>query len=148
MHYRDLVYNLTMDYASKVIDKEECKNLKIIFSNKLNGVNGTCYPFLRTIIYCDGYMRLNRNNIDAITYTVVEECAHLVRLPHDEIFYNVCRNLGCDVSSPPKGIKYYWKYFKKCKKCGNEKYYNKKPHNKLCKKCGSESTIFFGKVNE
>ena len=137
-----------MDYASKVIDKEECKNLKVVFSNKLNGVNGTCYPFLRTIIYCDGYMRLNRNNLDAITYTVVEECAHLARLPHDEIFYESCRKLGYDVTIPPSDIKYYWKYFKRCEKCGNGKFYHHKPQNVICKKCGNESTIFFGNVVE
>jgi len=142
-----MVYNLTMEYASKVIGDDH-KNVKVMFSNKLNGANGRCYPFLRTIIYCDGYMKLNRNNSAAIKYTVVEECAHLIRLPHDKIFHKICRDLGCDVSTPPAGIKYYWKYFKQCGTCGDGKYYNHKPQNKLCKKCGNESTIFFGKVVE
>jgi hypothetical protein len=132
-----------MEYANKVIG-DDSKDVKVFFSSKLNGVNGTCYPFLRTIIYCDGYMKLNQNNIDAIKYTVIEECAHLIRLPHDEMFYNICRNLGCDVSIPPPGIKYYWKYFKQCESCGDRKFYNHKPHNKLCKKCGNATTIFFG----
>lgn len=145
MGYRDIIYDMTMEYASKILGSNH-KNVKVVFSNRLlNGSNGRCYPFVHTIIYCDGYMKLNRNNLAAIRYTVVEECAHLIRLPHDETFYKICRDLGCDVSSPPDGIKYYWRYLKRCNKCGDGKYYNHKPRNGLCKKCGSESTIFFGK---
>jgi len=144
LNYRDMVYDMTMEYAKKVIG-DDYKKVKVMFSNQINGSNGRCYPYLRTIIYCDGYMKLNRNNSAAIKYTVVEECAHLIRLPHDEIFYKLCRELGCDVSKPPETIKYYWKYLRKCDKCGDGKYYNHKPRNKICEKCGSNSTIFFGR---
>ena len=138
---------MTMDYARKLIG-DECKDLKIIFSNDINGVNGSCYPFIRKIVYCDGYMRLNRNNFDALKYTVVEECVHLVHVCHDENFYNTCRKLGTDVSKPPAGTKFYWRYFKRCNSCGNSKFYHVKPRGNICKKCGHESTIFFGNVIE
>jgi hypothetical protein len=147
LNYRDIVYDLTMEYSRKVIG-DDCKKVKVIFSNNLNGIHGRCYPYTRTILYCDGYMKLNRDNIEALKYTIVEECAHLVRLPHDEEFYTLCRKMGCDVSVPPPGMKHYWRYYKKCEKCGNEKFYHHKPRNNLCKKCGGDATIFFGKVME
>jgi len=143
MDYRELVYNLTMEYANKIIS-DGSKDLKVVFSNNLNGVNGSCYPFLKTIVYCDGYMKLNQKNLDVIKYTVIEECVHLIRLPHDEIFYKMCRDIGCDVSVPPVGIKYYWRYLKRCEKCGDGKYYNRKPRNIVCNKCGNNSILFEG----
>ena len=145
LHYQDLVTSLTIEYARKVIG-DDAKNLKIIFSNDLNGVHGTCYPFRtpKTILYCDGQMRLNRYNLDALKYTIVEECAHLKRIPYDEEFYRICKEIGYDVSKPPIGMKYYWRYKKRCGNCGDEKFYNRKPHNLVCKNCGNEATIFYG----
>jgi hypothetical protein len=140
-----MAYNMTMKYAKQVIG-DNYKDVKVVFSNHINGENGRCYPFLRTIVYCDGYMKLNRNNSTVIKYTVIEECAHLIRLSHDEIFYKLCCELGYDISVPPPGIKYYWRYLQHCDKCGNEKYYYQKPRNKICKECGNESTVFFGDV--
>jgi hypothetical protein len=145
LDHQKLVYDLTMEYARKVIG-DNAKDLKVIFSNKLNGVQGTCYPFIKTIIYCDGHMKLNKNNLDALKYTVVEECAHLIRLPHDEEFYKICIDMGFDVSKPPDGIKYYWKFLKRCEKCGNEKFYNRKPYNLLCENCGQVATILYGVI--
>lgn len=147
MDYRKHVHDLTMEYARKVIG-DNCKDIKIIFSNSVNGIHGRCYPYTRTIIYCDGYMKLNRNNDNALKYTIVEECAHLIRLPHDNEFYEICRRIGFDVSVPPPGIKYYWRYYKKCDNCGNSKFYHHKPRNTVCQKCGSNSTIFFGSESE
>jgi hypothetical protein len=147
LDYREKVHSLTLEYARKVIG-DDIKDVKVIFSNTLNGIHGRCYPYTRTIIYCDGYMRLNADNIEALKYTIVEECAHLIRLSHDDEFYTICRKLGCDVSVPPPGIKYYWLYFKKCNKCGNGKFYHYKPRNVVCDKCGHDSTIFSGSVTE
>jgi len=145
LDYKELVCNLTLDYANRLIG-DESKNLEIVFSNSINGVNGVCYPFANKIIYCDGYMKLNRNNVNAIRYTVVEECAHLVRLSHDKVFYKICKDLGCDVLTPPKGTKFYWRYLAHCEKCGNKKYYHHKPRNISCRKCGNETAIITGNV--
>lgn len=147
LDYRETVYNLTMEYARKVIG-DDCKDVNIIFTNTLNGIHGRCYPYTRTIYYCDGYMRLNRDNIEALKYTVVEECAHLIRLHHDVEFYDLCRKLGHDVSTPPPGMKHYWRYLKECKDCGDKKFYHHKPRDIVCKKCGGKSTVFSGKVME
>jgi len=137
LHCHDIVRNLTFEYAEKVMGNVD--DLEIRFSNHLKYANAKCFPFRRMIVYNNKYIHLNEDNIEALRYTVVEECAHLRFLHHTEEFYNLCIELGCDVRTPPDGILFYWKYFKTCENCGNTKFYYHKPRKDVCNKCGSSS---------
>lgn len=137
MNYRDIVMDLTLKYAGQVI--EDCENLKVKFSKSMKYPNGKCYPFRKVIIYNDRYLALNKNNMEALKYTVIEECAHLRYHTHCKEFYELCIKLGYDVRIPPDGILFYWKYYKKCNKCGNGKYYYHEPRKLVCNSCGCSS---------
>jgi len=138
LEYQDLVRDLTIEYARKVIGNE-VETLEIQFSKLLKYPNAKCFPFRRLIVYNDNYIQLNKSNIDALKYTVIEECAHLRYIEHNQEFYDLCIELGYDVRTPPQGICYYWKYHKICSNCGDTRFYYHKPRKVVCQKCGSDS---------
>jgi predicted metal-dependent hydrolase len=137
--YKEIVHSLTMEYARRVIG-DECDKLEIVFSDRMKYFHARCYPFKLKIIYNTKYLMLNKDSIDVMKYTVIEECAHLRYIHHSAAFYKLCKELGYDVRYPPSEIKYYWKYFKRCRKCRNGKIYYHKPHTMTCQQCGSDDT--------
>ena len=139
MKYRDIVLDLTFEYAKKVIG--DCEDLTIKFSRSMKYPNGKCYPFRKVIIYNDRYLALNKHNIEALRYTIIEECAHLRYHTHCKEFYDLCIELGYDVRIPPDGIRFYWKYHIRCNECGNGKYYYNEPRKFVCKNCGGSSVL-------
>lgn len=137
MDQYDIVRNLTIEYAQKVLT--DIDGLEIRFSNSLKYPNAKCYPYRKLIVYNDKYICLNKDNLEALKYTVIEECAHLRYVTHSDEFYQLCIELGYDVRIPPDGILFYWKYHKACEICGNTKFYYHKPRKIVCEKCGSNS---------
>ena len=71
MNYRDVVLDLTLKYAGQVIG--DCGGLKVKFSRSMKYPNGKCYPFRKVIIYNDRYLALNKDNMEALRYTIIEE---------------------------------------------------------------------------
>lgn len=138
MDHYDVVTNLTKEYAEKVIGSD-VSNLTIRFSKHLKYANAKCFPYRRMIVYNDKYIYLNKDNLEALRYTIIEECAHLRYLHHSEDFYDLCIELGYDVRVPPEGISFYWKYHATCQICHNAKFYYHKPRKCVCHKCGSSA---------
>jgi hypothetical protein len=138
LDYCDIILDLTMKYAKEVIG-DDIDKLQVKFSNRMKYANGKCYPFKKLIVYNNRYLVLNKDNIEALKYTVIEECAHLRYPTHSKEFYELCMSLGYDVRTPPDGILFYWKYYKKCNKCGNGKYYYQEPRKLVCNNCGCSS---------
>lgn len=103
LDHRQIVNQLTRDIAFNVIGNK-CKDIEIVYRNDMKGFHAMCYPLFPRIEYNEDFIRKNINNELAIKWVIVEECAHLLHLYHNEEFYNLCIKLGYDVRNIPEYI--------------------------------------------